>query len=151
VPTLALILDTNVVLDWLVFNDPLLANFIHFVRAGQINVLTHSTALDELRRVLNYPTLKLDTIRQEEIYASYQSLCSEAVVPMGFTAQNLFMPAGFPQCHDRDDQLFLGLTLHAQAYALVSKDKAVLALRKRTRKFGVTILDVKQLQEKMAD
>ena len=146
---LALILDTNVVLDWLVFNDPLLTAFTNAAQMGSVIALTHIAALDELRRVLNYSALKLDSTRQEEVYATYHSLCRDAVVPDRFTAQNLLAPIGFPKCRDRDDQLFLALALHTKADALVSRDKAVLAVRKKASKFGVTILDVKQVREKV--
>ena len=46
-------------------------------------------------------------------------------------------PAGeapaLPRCRDRDDQKFLELAARAQADVLVSKDKALLKLRGRTR------------------
>ena len=144
-----LIFDTNVVLDWLVFDDPLFVEFTNVVQAGSVNLLTHAAALDELRRVLNYPALKFGATRQEQVYATYQSLCHEAVVPDGFTARNLLTPIGFPICRDRDDQLFLALALHTKANALVSRDKAVLSMRKKASKFGVTILDVKQMREEI--
>ena len=147
---LTLILDTNVVLDWLVFRDPLLAELTNAVKSNRVNLLTHDTALNELRRVLNYPTLKLDVKRQNEVYGIYQSLCRQAIMPSGFTAQNLLTPLNFPICRDRDDQLFLALTLHAKADGLVSRDKALLALRKRVLKFGLTILDLQQMRAKAA-
>jgi predicted nucleic acid-binding protein len=57
------------------------------------------------------------------------------------------LPPGFPRCRDPDDDHFLALAHHAAADALVSKDRAVLKLRRRARKFGVRILDVRQLNE----
>ena len=146
---LTFVLDTNVVLDWLVFREPLLADFTNAVQAGRVNVLTHDAVSYELRRVLSYPALKLDASQQGGVYSLYQSLCREAVVPRGFNAQNLLLPEGFPKCRDPDDQLFLALTLHTKADALVSRDKAVLALRKKALKFGVTILDLEQMLEKV--
>ena len=145
---LTFVLDTNVVLDWLVFREPLLADFTNAVQAGRVNVLTHDAVSDELRRVLNYPALKLDASQQGGVYSLYQSLCREAVVPRGFNAQNLVLPEGFPKCRDPDDQLFLALALHTKADGLVSRDKAVLALRKKALKFGVTIFDLEQMLER---
>lgn len=142
----SLILDTNVVLDWLVFNHPSLDNVTIEAKANHINILTHTALRDELRRVLNYPILKLDAKRQEEVYSLYQSLCREAVVPNEFNAQVLLLPQGFPRCRDPDDQVFLALTLHTKADALVTRDRAVLALRKKARKFGVTILNVEEMR-----
>lgn len=137
---LKLVLDTNVVLDWLVFNDPALASLTHAVQDGNAVLPTHPAALDELHRVLNYPTLKLAANQQAAIFARYRTLTTPAILPAGFSPQNLLTPAGFPQCRDRDDQLFLALALHTQADALISRDKALLALGKRAAKFGVKIV-----------
>jgi uncharacterized protein len=147
---LALILDTNVVLDWLVFKTPVLIELTQAVQAGRVNVLTEHLVLHELRRVLGYPTLKLESQRQDEIYAEYQSVSHPAIVPSGFAAQNLLTPAGFPTCRDRDDQLFLALAFHTKA-TLVSKDNDVLKVRKKVHRFAVTILDTKELSVKLSD
>jgi uncharacterized protein len=143
---LKLVLDTNVVLDWLVFNDAALELLTGAVQNNLVILPTHPAALDELRRVLNYPALKLDVLRQTAIFARHQAVTTPAILPTGFSAQNLLTPAGFPQCRDRDDQLFLALALHTHADALVSRDKAVLSLRKRAARFGVTIIDAAQMQ-----
>lgn len=145
---LNLVLDTNVVLDWLVFGHPALTNFTTHVQAHHVNVLSHQALREELRRVLSYPILKLDAERQEHIYLRYQSLSHEVPMPAEFSAQTLLLPEGFPQCRDPDDQLFLALTLHANADALVSRDRAVLALRKKARKFGLTILNVDEMRHR---
>lgn len=143
--TLKLVLDTNVVLDWLVFNDPALGWLTRAVQDGDAVIPTHPAALDELHRVLNYPTLKLDAHQQAAIYGHYQTLTTTAALPAGFSQQNLLTPAGFPQCRDRDDQLFLALAWHTQADALISRDKALLMLRKRAAKFGVKIIHAVQV------
>jgi putative PIN family toxin of toxin-antitoxin system len=141
-----LILDTNVVLDWLVFNHPSLINFTNYVNANLLNVLTHDAALGELRRVLNYPILKLDSARQTEVYSLYKTLSREAAIPAEFSTENLLSPEQFPKCRDPDDQLFLALAFHAKADALVTRDRAVLGMRKKARKFGVTILGVEEMR-----
>lgn len=139
--TIKLVLDTNVVLDWLVFNDAALASLTDSVQDGRVVLLTHPVAIDELHRVLNYPIMQLDAQRQAGILANYQAQTVATNVPVDFSLQNLHLPAGFPHCRDPDDQVFLALAWHSQAEALVSRDKAVLALRKRTAKFGVKIMD----------
>jgi uncharacterized protein len=142
------IFDTNVVLDWLVFKTPMLMNLTKAVQSGRVHALTQQATLNELRRVLNYPTLKLDSTRQDEIYAEYQALSRPAVLPNGFTVENLLTPLGFPKCRDRDDQLFLALAFHTKADALVSKDNDVLRLRKKAHRFAVSILDIKEMLAK---
>lgn len=140
-----LVLDTNVVIDWLVFDDPYMNPLRHGVRDARIQVLTHPPAIDELERVLAYPQLKLGTARQQEIFARYNDATILAKMPEGFSIKQLMMPGGFPRCRDRDDEPFLALALHTRADALVSRDNAVFGLKSRAAKFGVTILNVQQL------
>jgi putative PIN family toxin of toxin-antitoxin system len=144
---LKLVLDTNVVLDWLVFEDAGVAALRRGIEAQRIAVVTYEPALEELRRVLGYPQLKLEPARQTAVFETYRATAVIATVPDGYSPAQLMLPAGFPRCRDPDDDHFLALTHHATADALVSKDRAVLKLRKRARKFGVTILDVRQLEQ----
>ena len=53
---LDIVLDTNVVLDWLVFNDPAAAVIDTALVSQTIRVLTCAHAIDELERVLSYPS-----------------------------------------------------------------------------------------------
>jgi putative PIN family toxin of toxin-antitoxin system len=144
-----LVLDTNVVIDWLVFAHPYMQAFRAAVTAGEIIVLTHELALVELERVLAYPELKLPVERQVDALARYRAYSRAATMPEGFALGAWQLPAGFPSCRDRDDDLFLSLTHHTQAAALVTRDKALLKMRKRMRKRGMTIWDVPQLMEKV--
>lgn len=144
-PVPKLVLDTNIVLDWLVFADPSMHQLAAAVHLEQIVLFTHALALDELQRVLGYAALRLDATRQTSALTKYRKHAHEIAPPVGFSPQNLMLPAGFPRCKDPDDQHFLALALHAGADALVTRDNAILALRKQVRKFGVTIIDVQQL------
>src|SRR5689334_8813765 len=144
---LKLVLDTNVVLDWLVFEDASVEALRRGVADRRITIVTYELALEELRRVLGYPQLKLDRAKQIAVFDAYRATAALATVPQGYSPAQLMLPTGFPRCRDPDDDHFLALTHHAAADALVSKDKALLKLRKRARKFGVTIVDVRQLNE----
>jgi putative PIN family toxin of toxin-antitoxin system len=135
-----LVLDTNVVIDWLVFDDAFLASFREQVRQRAIQVITHAPALNELRRVLGYPILKLSAERQASVLEQYAALAS----PFEGDSE---LPPGFPRCRDSDDDPFLHLAWRAGADALVSRDKAVLKLAKRARKFGFQIYDVPRMVE----
>ena len=134
-----LVLDTNVVIDWLVFDDPYLAAFRHGVVEGRITVVTHQPAADELRRVLGYRELKLSEERQAGVLARYES--QAALMP----AIPVELPERFPKCRDPDDNHFLALAWHTKADALVSRDLAVLKLAKRAKKFGFQVLTVQQM------
>jgi uncharacterized protein len=142
-----LVLDTNVVIDWLVFDDEFLASFRERVRARDIEVITHTPAVDELRRVLGYPILKLGIERQAAVLEQYLALVSFAGGEPDAAAAPAELPPGFPRCRDSDDDPFLWLAWRAGADALVSRDKAVLKLAKRARKFGFQIYDVPRMVE----
>lgn len=146
-----LVLDTNIVLDWLVFEDPRTVELQRAWDERRLELITHVPALEELRRVLTYPQLKLAESRQLAALDRYESRFRVVEFPKGVTMQNLGMPAGFPRCKDCDDDHFLALAFHHHADAVVSKDRAVLDLAKRARKFGVTVLGPQQLATRLAD
>jgi uncharacterized protein len=133
-----LVLDTNVVIDWLVFDDAYLASFREHVRARSIQVITHAPALQELQRVLGYPGLKLSAERQAAVLEQYKAHVS-------FFDTCVELPEGFPRCRDPDDDPFIQLAWRAGADALVSRDKAVLKVARRARKFGLQIYDVPRM------
>jgi len=135
-----LVLDTNIVLDWLVFDDPATRLLRDALHDGRVVVLTSPTAADELQRVLAYPHLKLDTARQTEILLAYRASTTLA----GVSSESL-LPPGFPRCRDHDDDHFVALCLHTKATALVSRDKQVLKLKSRAAKFNVRIVDVEEM------
>jgi putative PIN family toxin of toxin-antitoxin system len=145
-----LVLDTNIVLDWLVFKDVRIAELQRAWDEQRLELITHRPALDELRRVLAYPQFKLEENRQRAIMEDYESRVGIVSLPEGASMENLGMPLGFPRCKDCDDNHFIALAYHHHADALVSKDRAVLDLAKRVRKFGVTILSPQQLKAKIA-
>ena len=142
---ITLVLDTNVVIDWLVFDDPFMNPLRHGVRDARVRLLTHAYAIDELKRVLAYPQLKLSITRQGEIFSRYQAETTIAQMPADYSPKHLMLPGGFPRCRDRDDEPFLALAFHAKVDALVSRDNAVFGLATRAAKFGMTILNVPQL------
>jgi uncharacterized protein len=138
------VVDTNVVIDWLMFNDPYMNPLRERVIDKRIVVLTHQPAIDELKRVLAYKQLKLTPIRQDEIFTRYILLTEKVSLPAGASLKNLMMPSQFPRCRDRDDEHFIALAYHQKADALVSRDNAVFGLKSRAAKFGLTIFNVQQ-------
>ena len=145
IAALRLVLDTNVVIDWLLFDDPFMNPLRHGVRDGRIVVLTHQPAIGELKRVLGYKQLKLDPARQEAVFTRYQQQATVFAMPADFSLKQLMLPGGFPRCRDRDDEHFLALAYHAKADALVSRDNAVFGLKGRAAKFGMTIWNVQEM------
>lgn len=121
---LRLVLDTNVVLDLYHWANLDAVPIMAALEAGRIACLADARTLDELQRVLTYPQLKLTPEMIAERYARYRALVQ--VVPCGEAPE-------LPRCKDRDDQKFLELAARAGADILVSKDKALLKLRGRTK------------------
>jgi putative PIN family toxin of toxin-antitoxin system len=140
-----LVLDTNVVIDWLVFDDPYMAPLRERAEAKDIVVPTHGLAIAELTRVLAYPELKLTEERQARVLEQYCRQTTLAQMPDGFAVDAWRLPENFPRCRDPDDDLFLALAYHTAASALVTRDKVLLKMRKKVRRHGVTILDVQQM------
>lgn len=121
---LRLVLDTNVVLDLYHWANVDAVPIMAALEAGRIECLADARTLDELQRVLTYPQLKLTPDMISERYARYRALVR--VIDDGEAPP-------LPRCQDRDDQKFLELAARAGADILVSKDKALLKLRGRTR------------------
>jgi putative PIN family toxin of toxin-antitoxin system len=138
---LNVVLDTNVVLDWLLFADPALNPLPQRIGAGQVCVWTHERAVEELRRVLGYPRFALDAARQTLILESYRAQTRLFAAP-GVMSD---LPKGFPRCRDSDDDHFLQLAYRCNADALVSKDRALLRLARRSTAFDIAILSVREL------
>ncbi len=140
-----LVLDTNVVLDCYVFRDASARELVAAIDARKVEVLVHRYALEEIERVLAYPQCRLTAPEQRQILDRYSAATTLAPMPDGFGRDALLLPAGFPRCRDRDDEPFLALAYHAGADALVTKDRALLKLRRKARKFGVTIANLSEL------
>jgi putative PIN family toxin of toxin-antitoxin system len=117
------VLDTNVVLDLLHFDDAMARPLRLALEDRRARCVVALATLEEWRRVLAYPEFALDAARQAGLLARYQALSE--------MAEAARVPAGLPNCSDPDDQKFLELAAAARAQALVSKDRALLKLRRR--------------------
>jgi len=121
-----LVLDTNVVLDIVVFDDPGVRPLRAAIERGEVAVYTCEECLEELRRVLEYPKFRPPS-GPAAAYARYAGWARRATLPA--------VPApALPRCSDPDDQKFLVLALAVGAQHLVTKDKALLQLAGRARR-----------------
>jgi len=119
-----LILDTNVVLDLLVFADAATVVLREHLDDGRLRWLGTAEMRDELARVLDYPKLA----RRVAFHGS-----SAADVLAAWDARvELVEPAPKAPvtCGDPDDQKFIDLAVVHRAL-LLSKDFEVLRMRKR--------------------
>jgi putative PIN family toxin of toxin-antitoxin system len=126
---LKLVLDTNIWLDWLVFDDPSVAPLRERVERGQAEIFIDEACEAELERVLGYPFQKrfLDGDRQRACLAECRRIARRIV------AGAAPKPA-LPKCGDPDDQKFLEAALAAGADFLVTKDLALIALARAVEK-----------------
>ena len=123
------VLDTNVVLDLFHFDDPATRPLARALEAGLIRCAASAATLAEWRRVLTYPEFGLDAAAQAAMDARYAACVSLVAEPGA--------GMGLPRCRDADDQKFLELAVACSAEALVSKDRALLDLRRRRLPFAI--------------
>ncbi|TKC80073.1 putative toxin-antitoxin system toxin component, PIN family [Trinickia terrae] len=129
------VLDSNVWIDILVFDDPDTRPIRTALEASALHALIDARCHAELARVLDYPQFIARNVDKAAALAAVERL-AEFVVPDS-PAENA---RPLPQCKDRDDQKFLELAYAARADWLVSKDRAVLKLARRiARDFGFRI------------
>ena len=127
----AAVLDTNVVLDWLLFRDPRAAVLGAAVEGGQLRWLVCARMREEFARTLAYPTL-----------GKWQADSGRLLSTFDQQAHVLPDPPPAPlrlRCDDPDDQVFVDLALAGGARWLLSHDKALLRLRRRVPPGGPRI------------
>ena len=120
-----LVLDTNVWIDWLVFDDPAIAPLKAAHRDGRVHIVVDEACLQELNAVLAYPEFGLDDTQKTD------HLAEVARCTIRHVDQQPTRPVALPRCSDPDDQKFLELARDARADWLLTKDKALLRLGKK--------------------
>ena len=128
----AWVVDTNIVLDLWLFEDPATIPLRAALQSGAISHLATDSMRDELERVLTYPHLikrmAKSNIQAPDIlnrFDEYQ-LAAEPAAKAACT------------CKDPDDQKFIDLAV-AHAVPLLSKDNAILCMKKRLLESGVVL------------
>jgi predicted nucleic acid-binding protein len=126
------VLDTNIVLDLWVFDEPKAAALRTSVETGASGWLATAAMREELARVLAYPqiakrltarALPADTVLAH--FDRHAQLQPDA-------------PKAPYACKDADDQKFIDLAV-AHTAALHSKDAQVLCMKKRLERCGVAM------------
>lgn len=125
-----LVLDTNVVLDLLVFRDPAAAALDDGLACGRLRWIATAAMRDELERVLGYAAVA------RRLAAAGRSP-QQVLHDFDARSQRVAAPGrAAVTCSDPDDQCFIDLAVH-HACTLLSKDAAVLALAPRLAGLGV--------------
>lgn len=126
---LPIVIDTNVCLDLFVFHDPRWASLLAALECGAVRAVTRADCRDEYLAVLRYPHLPLDDDLRAVAARRFDALVA-VVAPDS-------KPIRLPVCSDRDDQKFLELARDAGAAILITKDKALLKLGRKTAQGGL--------------
>ena len=118
------VLDTNIVLDAFVFNDPAVQPLKLALASNLIRWLATPAMREELVRVLGYPRIMARL-------AFHQVTAAQVLVQFDGQARMVEVPAkASVTCRDPDDQKFIDLAVAHQS-VLLSKDQAVLCMAKR--------------------
>ena len=128
----ALVIDTNIVLDLFVFQDPATAPLREVLEAEAGGWLATAPMREELARVLAYPQIAL-RLKAKDLPAQFSLDAFDRwarVVPPAAKAPYT--------CRDADDQKFIDLAV-AHGAILVSKDAAVLCMARRLERVGVRV------------
>ena len=130
----SVVIDTNVVLDWLVFRNPGCVPFVKALVSGQLRWLATAAMREELGHVLARDVAAVWNADHDAVWSAWDRHATEvpAVVANGAVSR--------VRCTDADDQKFIDLALGHPARWLLSRDRAVLKLARRSREFGVEIV-----------
>ncbi len=128
-----LVLDTNIWLDWLVFEDPSVAPLCAAVESGRAEVVIDAEGERELERALGY-SLGRFTLSEDE-----QTDCLDRCrrTAIRYDGDSRAAELHLPRCSDPDDQKFLELAAACGATHLVTKDRALLVLARRELPFSI--------------
>ena len=142
-PARPVVVDTNVALDLLIFSDPRTAPLRTLLAQGRLHWIATQVMRDELERVLAYPHIvsRMDFYRVDA-----------AQVLAAFDAQARLVdiaPRVTYVCKDADDQKFIDLAAAHRAI-LLSKDKAVICMRKRLLTLDAHVATALVLDESLA-
>jgi putative PIN family toxin of toxin-antitoxin system len=127
-----IVLDTNVCLDLLLFRDPSCEPLMAALRGGAVQAVSRDDCRDEWQRVLHYPQLPIEAAIRPRLCAVYDELLP-CLPPESWHSDTTVLP----RCGDPDDQKFLELAHAARANWLLSKDKELLKLDRRTQAAGL--------------
>jgi putative PIN family toxin of toxin-antitoxin system len=119
-----LVLDTQVWLDWLVFDDASVAALRAWIESGRAEVLIDDAGLAELERVLAYPLG-----RRRVDAAACLAACRRTATRVEIGPGEIYE---LPRCRDADDQKFLTLAAGIRADCLVTRDRELLRLTSRS-------------------
>ncbi len=129
----ACVLDTQVLLDWVLFDDPRVRPWAQAIQCRKVRWIYCAAMQAEALRVVHYPALAKrhdPALSLQNLTACFARWGQPCVTP---PAQRQLV------CADPDDQMFFDLALAQRAASLLSRDRAVLQLARRASTLGLHI------------
>jgi uncharacterized protein len=126
------VLDTNVVLDWLVFRDPRVTALAQQIEQAEVNWIACPSMRAELARMLSHRSLLRWSPDGQQALAVFDRSTQTRPDPAAAGPTPL-------RCSDPDDQVFIDLALAEGALMLFTHDRALLKLARRARPLGLSI------------
>ena len=129
-----LVLDTNAVLDWLVFDNPASQPIAQAIVSGDVRWIVNAAVRDEMAHVLARGVVDRWQPDMARLWLTWERHATPLEQPSPGSPQRR------PQCTDTDDQKFVDLALDTGAQWLVTRDRALLKLARRARSLGLAIV-----------
>lgn len=129
-----IVIDTNVLLDWLVFDDRCTAWLALAIRNGSVIWIATAPMLQELSDVLSrtLPS-RWEDARKRALTLDVKGQCKIWVDTVPDLSTTL-------RCSDPADQMFIDLAIASGSAWLITRDHALLGLHRRALAQGVAIL-----------
>ena len=125
------VIDTNVLLEWLVFRDTRVVDLVRAIEGGAVHWVATAAMRNELAAVLARGFGPRWPVGVGQGLPNFDRLAVLREARVAGLAT--------PRCRDPDDQMFVDLAVTERAASLISRDRAVLALRRRLASFGVAV------------
>ena len=132
-PLQRIVLDTNVTLDWLVFENPMVLPLVAAIEQARVQWVACAAMRTELARTLDCDNLARWAPDRARALAVFDAHAVSVPEPEPATLPAL-------RCSDPDDQVFIDLAVAAKARWLLTHDRALLRLARRARAFGVAVM-----------
>lgn len=123
------VLDTNVVLDWLVFDNPACRELATRIESGAWRWVVTPAMADELSAVLAYPALTRWSPDVAQVHRRWSAL-AQTMEPAPLCALH---------CRDSDDQKFIDTAVASRAEWLFTRDRDLLVLARKALAWGVAV------------
>lgn len=132
----ACVLDTNVVLDILLFKDTKVQTLVEAIDAERVLPIGHFDTFFEFADVVSRPMFQLSDSQIDQLLHEWIKLHVVYREPL---STDLF-------CRDKDDNKFFNLARATGAEYLLSKDKKVLKARGKAKRFGCQVVKPEEFE-----